>query len=262
MAFADTDAADRFVVICRACDRDFRAREQWVGREVQCPHCGGTMRVPERTVDGTAPRAVAPKVGAKRRFNFPCPRCKSLLESHTGMSEQTGHCPTCGARFVIPLLDPGSGSPRRADLLDEGGQDPVPMHAYAASGEQAPTLRRQEDGTYSIECPRCGALSDVSEDNCVQCGVPFSTEGVPTMTGQAARSLGTASLVLGIIALLLGVAATPWVVLMVGGPLAVLFGMMSWFKTGRDRPSVPAMIGIVLGVLALVGAIVRVVLEI
>ncbi len=118
------------------------------------------------------------------------------------------------------------------------------MHAYAASGQQAPRIRHGPDGTPCIECPRCGGRSSITSNNCPSCGVPFTMEGVPTSAGRRGSGLATTALVLGIVSLCL-------FQLVVVGPLAILFALASWMRSGNTRPSGMAIAGAVLGIISL-----------
>ena len=75
-------------------------------------------------------------MGPRLEFNFACPRCESLLESHTGLTGQPGRCPACGAKILVPEVNRRTGRTQRSQLLDDGGEAPAPIHAYAASGLQ------------------------------------------------------------------------------------------------------------------------------
>lgn len=232
-------------MICPACERPLAVRIEWVGRDVKCPHCEQQARVPDAPADGQPIRGWrAADVGATA-FTFACPRCKSLLESHSGIGGQTGRCPTCNAQFLVPHYDPRRGTAGTAHLLDTEQQDPTPMHAYAASGHQAPQLCRRADGTLQIECPRCGATSDVAANNCTGCGLPFSVEGVAMAVQTPGRGLAITSLVLGIVALPCSVAG---VVGMVVGPAAIAFGLAGWLRRGSAWPPGIALAGMILGI--------------
>ncbi|MCK4341504.1 MAG: hypothetical protein KAY37_07270 [Phycisphaerae bacterium] len=234
------ESSDRFTIICLHCDSQMVAQAAWVGREVLCPHCSQALRVPCFRGDGRPVLADPPQPTMERRFNFACPRCQSLLESHTGMCGRTGRCPTCNAQFVVPAVGHRRGAPQLAALLDKDDQDPTPMHAYAANGHQAPRICRRKDGTPLIECPRCGAHSDVSVNNCPNCGIPFTIDGVPTSSGTPGQSLAVTSLVLGICSI-------PLFLLFVLGPLAIIFGLASWLRRATPMPSGQATAGIILG---------------
>ena len=231
-----------FDVLCPHCARGVRARPAWCGRDVECPHCGGMLRVPPPPDPGApAVHAVAGDQHG-RRFSFGCPRCASLLESELAQTGATARCPTCGARLVIPTSD-GWGTPQ-ARLIDSNDQDPTPMHAYAASGAQAPHIHRTPDDRLEIECPRCGARSAITVNNCVACGVPFSIDGVPTVRPPVRSSLATAALVVGLIAL-------PLSRLFVFGIAALLLALASWITQGRATPCARAIVGALLGLVSL-----------
>jgi len=245
MTPADADAASRFTLICIKCERPLVARRGWVGGEVRCPHCAAVMCVPPPHADGSPVRGALPPLATRQqRFSFACPRCESLLESQPALGGQTGRCPTCGARFVVPRSNLYAGAVPRAALIDADDQDPTPMHAYAASGLQAPRIHRQSDGTLEIECPRCGRRCTITANNCSACGVPFTIEGVPTVRSVGGDKWATAALVLGIVSL-------PLCMLFVPAALAVIFGLTSWFRQPARRPSGPALAGIILGAVSL-----------
>ncbi len=238
MSPANSNPPARFNVLCLGCGRQIAAASEWIGQEVRCPHCSATMTVLPPASSGRPVRAGLPRVAAGRRFNFACPRCESMLESAIDMSDQTGHCPTCGARFLIP--DTGRG----AKLVDGDDQDPTPMHAYAASGHQAPRIIRLPGGKIAIECPRCKTQSDIAADNCGCCGTPFTIEGVPAPAAAGEDALGTAALVIGIISIVLCPLIVPAVV-------AGVLGVASWLRSYGRRPSTQALAAIVLAAVAL-----------
>lgn len=177
-------------------------------------------------------------------FSFACPRCQSLLEAHSDLTGQTGRCPTCGAAFVVPELDPATRVPRPAELLDREQQHPTPIHAYAASGRQAPQIGHAPDGTLFIECPRCRCRTDVAASRCPACSTPFTMESVALGVGRPGDGLA-------IIALVLSVCALPLCQLYVLGPLAVLCGLASWFQARTARPPTLAIIAVVLGAVSI-----------
>ncbi len=245
MSSADAKAPQRFTLVCLKCERTILVRAAWIGQEVRCPHCAVVMCVPPPREDGRPVRgALPPLVTREQRFSFACPRCESLLESQPALAGQNGRCPTCGARFVIPRFSVREGGIPRAVALDTDAQDPTPMHAYAARGDQAPRIHRGSDGTLQIECPRCGRRCEITADNCSACGVPFTIEGVPTVRTMGGDAVGTAAMVLGIV-------AVPLCALFVPGAVALLLGLTSWFRRATRRPSGQALTGIVLGLLSL-----------
>ena len=176
---------------------------------------------------------------ATLRFSFPCPRCQSLLESPAATAGEVGRCPTCDGQFIVPALDPQTGLPHPAARLDRDQQDATPLHAYAASGAQAPRIGHRADGTPCIECPRCGAHSDISANTCPTCGIPFTIDGVGQVTGPPGGGLAVAALVLGI-------AALPLHSLYVFRPLGILCGLASWFQARVTRPPTLALIGMLI----------------
>ncbi len=244
MPDAESQPVERFTILCRRCDRPVLARETWVDREVQCPHCHSLMRVPAMPADRRPVRADGPNLSARHCFNFACPRCECLLEAHTGMSGQRGTCPTCGARFNVPYLRSGSGRPEAATLIEGEAQDPVPLHAYAASGYQAPRIVRRDDGTAVIECPRCNAHNPIDADTCMACGTPFTMEAAPTI-GKLRRDVrATSSVTLGVVGLVLFPLVIP-------GLIAAWLGLRSVMFTGPGRRSSLGFVGLTLGLLSL-----------
>jgi len=236
---------DRFPVLCPHCGQAVRARRAWVGRDVQCAHCAGILRVPKPPPDGRPVAGLRPPATPRELFNFPCPRCDSLLESHTGMSGQTGRCPTCNARLEIPFLDQAYGSVSAARLLDGDPQNPTPLHAYAASGAQAPRIRRLPDGTCEIECPQCAARAEITADTCPRCALPFTVEGIATGGPPAGRHSANAALLTGILAI-------PLSALLVPGLCAVGLGLIGLSRWRGPRAAVRALIGLALGLVSLV----------
>lgn len=242
MTATPEDTRERFTILCPQCRRTLAARAAWVGREVQCPHCKNQMRVPP-PMSGAGPVLAAParEVGGAR-FQFRCPCCESMLEARDVQSGRTGNCPTCGAQFLVPELD-RSGVPYEATLIDHDPQDPTPLHAYGASGHQAPRIFRQADGTPGIECPRCRGQTQITADNCPRCGAPFTIDGVTTGEPRG-QGWGSAALILGLIAL-------PLFAVVVPAAGAVVLAGVSWLRAGGGRPGGAAILGAVLGVLSL-----------
>ena len=151
-----------------------------------------------------------------RRFGFHCVYCSSRLEATDAMSGQEGQCPTCGSSITIPILD-RSGRLRDAVTKQIIKPDPHPVHAYAAAGQRAPRVLRQEDGSQCIRCTKCGRLSAVSANNCSNCGMPFTMEGTADDMLQATNGFAIASFVLGII-------GVPFACTLIVPVLAVVFG--------------------------------------
>ncbi len=244
------DAADTipsfFELTCIRCDRTLRVRRLWIGREVECPYCTSLLRVPDPGPAARA-RALGPSLGARRLFNFPCPRCQVLLEAHTGMCGYSAHCPSCAARFVVPVLRGRRGHPPPAQLLDDADAAPSPVHAFAASGSQAPKLVRRPDGTSTIECPRCRTSNAVDSDRCSKCSTPFtmdSAESLDTIRGER-RALG--ALVLGGVGLVLFPIVVP-------SALATLWGALNLLDPNVRRADLRSIAGLAMGVVGLLGA--------
>ncbi len=220
--------AVRFTFLCRSCHQPVTASGEWVGREVRCAHCSAVQTVPEQTAAGAEPpTGDAPKLTAKRYFNFVCKRCSSVLEAHTGICGKRGHCPTCDAFFVIPHVDPRTGLPTGEADPGDDGQDPTPVHAYAASGDQAPQIVRGDNGEPAIKCPRCNAHNSLDANSCEACGRPFTLEGASVARGRY-DAQGLASLGLGLLAL-------PLCMFFVPGVLAITVG---WLRA-RETPGSP-----------------------
>ncbi len=194
----DATASVRFPVVCLHCERTMLAREEWVGWEVACPYCQAPLRVPDVPTVGRVARGRHPKVGPKKVFNFPCPRCECLLEANTGMSGQSGTCPTCAARFHVPYVS-RKGDPDPAALVGGEVTTPTPLHAYAASGDQAPEFVRGADGLDAIQCPRCRAHNAIDADSCLACQTPFTMDAAPSTGSIRRRGANSAAAVLGVV---------------------------------------------------------------
>lgn len=233
---------ERFLVTCIRCDRPILARRAWIGKEVKCPYCRSILTTPEPAPRARSTRAASPNLAPKRRFNFACPRCECLLEAHTGMSNQRAACPTCAARIVVPYVEPGTGLPLRCELLDEAGQAPTPLHAYAASGHQAPRILSTGDLTV-IECPRCKAHNDIEADVCAACDTPFTMESAPTVGRRRGASYGATALGLGILSIPLFITVAP-------GLLAVWFGVQNVLGSGGAYRTGYGIAGLVLGLIS------------
>ncbi len=247
MPAAEAQQCDRFVILCRLCDRPVLARRAWVGREVRCPHCATPLRVPKAPPDDRPVRADGPYLGARRGFYFPCPACGSVLEAHTGMCGHVATCPTCAARFEIPRLRRRSGKPAKAKLLEQGEDVSVPAHAYGASGLSAPQIVRLDTGASMIICPRCGTYNPVDADACASCDTPFTLEGAATEGGIRNERQASISLTFGLLALLFFPAG-------IFGLVAAGMGMRALMFNGPGKRSGIAWAGLGLGVASLIGA--------
>ena len=210
-----------------------------------------TMTQPRRTAP---PPPLPPSMssqfrspGGGKRYGFNCGYCSSRLEATESMAGQEGQCPTCGNNIVIPILD------RYGRLIDPVTreiikQDPHPVHAYAAAGERAPRILRQNNGNQVIQCPRCQSVSPITSNNCKSCGMPFTMEGTTLEAAGTSNGFCVASLVLGIIGIPAGCTG-------LAPLLAVIFGVVGYnqvVKSGSEGAGKGmAIAGIVCGVIGL-----------
>jgi DNA-directed RNA polymerase subunit RPC12/RpoP len=245
---------------CHVCRTKLSAEESQAGKMVRCPQCLTTLRVPTpkpvaqlaaagvgvgasaSAIAGAgtfaSPRAQIPASAAAafrspnaggKRYGFNCGYCSSRLEATESMAAQDGQCPTCGNNITIPILD------RYGRLIDPKTrqiikQDPHPVHAYAAAGDRAPHILRQQDGKQIIRCPRCSAASPITANNCKACGMPFTMEGTTLEAAGTSNGFCVASLVLGIIGL-------PAMCTFITPLLAIIFGVIGYMqvtKTGSE----------------------------
>lgn len=231
--------------LCCRCERELVGKPDWIGRSVQCPHCSSAMVVPEVRPGGAAVKAKPPGLVAKRHFNFACPQCDSLLEAHTGMSGREGRCPTCGTRFAVPEIDPRRGKPMRAKIIEVGQLDgQAAVHAYGASGAEAPEIVRNEKGTPWIRCPGCRAYSAIDATHCQNCGTPFSMEGAATGGARGRNRLGMAAMIIGLL-------SVPGFLFILPALLAVILGLVAARSDQGGRRSIPALVAVGLGGLSL-----------
>lgn len=244
MSQPDAASASRFEFECIRCHRPIRAGPELAGREVRCPHCSSPQRAPEVGPDGVIGRARPPAFGPKRFFNFVCGRCRCVLEAHDGMCGQTGHCPTCDALFVIPQLDPVTGLPLHDAEPTGERQAPTPIHAYAASGGQAPQIVKSDDGALHIQCPKCDGLNPIDANRCSSCGAPFTLEGAAQAVGGRTRDRAAAACTLGLIALVASVFFLP-------GICAVLLGWYSLREAPPGAKPPAAVAGVALGIVSI-----------
>ncbi|MDB5327812.1 MAG: hypothetical protein JWM57_3381 [Phycisphaerales bacterium] len=143
------------------------------------------------------------------------------------MAGHEGQCPTCGNAIVIPIMD------RHGRLIDPVTkeiikQDPHPVHAYAAAGERAPAIIRDENGIQMIVCAKCRRASPINVNNCKHCSMPFTMEGTAPEAAGAASGFATAALVLGII-------GVPFFCTVIVPLLAIVFGGIALSKLGEDK---------------------------
>ena len=94
------------------------------------------------------------------------------------------------------------------------------MHAYAASGTQAPRIIESEGSEPLIECRRCGTRNPITADSCSGCRVPFTMDAAPVSASSTQERRADAALVLSLISL-------PLCQFLVPAALAVLFAVSS-----------------------------------
>lgn len=201
------------------------------------------------------PMAVAAPKGAEaanfRRLRFACQRCASSLEALASQSGQPGRCPTCGAVFVVPAVDPQTGHADGVAAVPDDGQLPTPVHAYATAGRSAPRIVRRADGTQVIVCPRCRREMPVDADACTGCGQPFTIEGASQPAGAVEpldNNLAVAALTVGVLGVLSFCAP-------VLAPVAIGLGVAGIRRATRLGPLGTgysmALAGIILGLVAI-----------
>jgi hypothetical protein len=189
------ETTDTLILHCPACGGRVSAIAAQLGVTVECPLCHKPFTIPE----SAAPTPEHTPTG--RLFHFQCLRCGSILEARSSQGGQAGKCPTCAAVFVVPVMDPRTGlAQTNADPGDDG-ENPTPVHAYAAAGDMAPKLIRHEDESLSIACPRCSREAPVTTNNCPGCGLPFTMEGVSATATTAGSSETQTALVLALVGL-------------------------------------------------------------
>jgi len=167
-----------------------------------------------------------PRSGSGKRYGFNCGYCSSRLEATESMAAQDGQCPTCGNNITIPILD------RYGRLIDPKTrqiikQDPHPVHAYAAAGDRAPHIFREDTGKQFIVCPRCNSSSPINANNCKSCGMPFTMEGTTLEAAGTSNGFCVASLVLGIIGI-------PAFCAIIPGVLAIVFGLIGYNQVSKS----------------------------
>lgn len=215
------ETMDTVILNCPACSGRVSARRGQLGMTVECPLCHRPFEVP------LPPAAVPEPVVIGRLFHFQCLRCGSILEAHSHQGGQPGKCPTCAAVFTVPMMDPRTGLAQgNADPGDDG-ENPTPVHAYAAAGTMAPKLIRHEDESLSIECPRCARQSPITTNNCPGCGLPFTMEGVSATAITAASSQVQTALILAVVGLFFSFCVG------IGGILGLVAIILGLSTTGR-----------------------------
>lgn len=257
---------------CNVCRASLSAEDNQPGSLVRCPNCLTTLTVPlpqGAAVGAGAPSDTLPRPGPSapppqrrtttfsggmgggsgRRYGFNCAYCSSRLEATESMAAQEGQCPTCGNSITIPILD------RYGRLIDPITKqiikpDPHPVHAYAAAGDRAPHILRQNDGSQIIRCAKCNRTSPINSNNCKHCGMPFTMEGTTPEAAGASNGFAVASLVLGIIGI-------PFSCTIIVPILAAIFGGVALMQINSRASEVQsgkglAIAGLVCGIIGTV----------
>jgi Zn finger protein HypA/HybF involved in hydrogenase expression len=222
------------VLACPHCDNSVTVGVQLYGRVMGCPHCAKHFTVADadgQAIPVAAPMGNFPYSMHAIRFTFSCMRCASVLEARGDHGGTKGRCPTCGAVFVIPQVDPRTGVPLTAASVADDGQLPTPMHAYATAGAKAPKIIRLENGEEAIQCPRCNHTSAADSNQCPSCGTPYTIEGADAVIrgGSDANGMATAAITVAILGLCL-----PFVGLLAAG--LGWAGIAKSTEMGQSRP--------------------------
>jgi ribosomal protein L37E len=236
---------------CPACGQTVSAAIELIGRSAACPFCTKTFVIPKPGQPAGPSRPIF--VVGDRAFTFVCQRCNSILEGRTALCSQRGRCPTCGAEFTIPQVDPHTGSATGPATVEEDGQLPTPVHAYASAGDRAPRIQRLGSGEQVIVCPRCGRQMSIDANLCASCGLPFTIEGAEfvSQTMPHLNAPATAAVILGLLGLLT-------FCMPVAGAAGVGLGILGLKRARalgpRGQGRTAALLGIVFGGLSLVFA--------
>lgn len=215
--------------LCHLCRTRLSVGDELAGQYVRCPSCRTATPAPKPMAGPPMPSSSQFIGGgvSGRRFGFPCPYCSSRLEATTATSGQDGACPTCGSTITIPLMDRSGRllDPKTREILKP---DPHPVHAYAAAGDRAPAIVRDENGGQHIVCPRCRVQNPVAANTCRSCGVPFTMEGA-----QGAAAAGTSRSNMAVASLVLGIISIPAFFFVIPAVLAIIFGVVAVLQAKR-----------------------------
>lgn len=211
---------------CPHCRAELTIAIEDLGRTLECPSC-------HQPFESSLPPPVT--VRPSRVFQFKCLRCFSVLQAVAEQSGKGGKCPSCGATFTVPQFDPRTGLARTDADPGDDGENPTPVHAYAAAGDMAPRIHRKPDDSLVIECPRCRKEASIRANNCEQCGLPFTLEGMTSSVATVESGGGTIVLILGITGLVLsacgGIGFFP-------GAMAFIAGGVLWLRDGYRTPGI------------------------
>lgn len=242
------------IVGCPSCQKPITVTADLYGRTMACPHCSEHFTIPDETTN--AIKVAKPVSSLNRdlgriRFTFSCMRCSSILEGRGDLCGQRGRCPTCGAIFVIPRVDPATGLALDAAIVAADGQLPTPMHAYATAGTKAPKIIQLNDDELAIICPRCNRNCSIESNACENCGTPFTIEGAEATAKRADGSNGfaTAAMAIAIISFCIPFSG-------VVGVALGLAGMKRADELGTARPGYGlALAAVIVGLISVVAHI-------
>lgn len=247
-------------LVCPSCEQTFTPETPPVNEETTCPLCRRRFNI---YLEGNVALSAAPSTAyspsIKRiRFTFSCSRCSSVLEATDDLCGRPGRCPTCGGVFRVPPIDPQTGLAAGRALVENDGQLPTPMHAYATAGARAPKIVTRPDGQQVIVCPRCGRADSVDANLCGSCGMPFTMEGaeviIQTGGGPEANTLASAALTVGVLSI-------PTFCVPVLGVVAVVLGFLAIRRAESYGPGAPgrrmALVGIICGLMSVALCAVR-----
>lgn len=211
------------------------------------------MKVPPRSPGNAPVKAKLPSGGGHRLFRFACGRCRSLLEAHTGMCYTQAQCPSCGARFEVPGIDARTGMTPATVEIEDDGENPMPLHAYGASGGLAPRIINLTDGNSLIECPQCKMMNPMDSNACSSCHLPFTLEGAQRMSNVdgAAVAAAMGATMLGLV----GAASYFAWPLALGGLLAIPLGWFAYSRFAGAWISAISIVGMGLGFISIAVAV-------
>lgn len=96
---------------CKKCTHRLKARDNYVGRKVQCPRCGHQMHVPAKAV--MARRRVIRRVALQgspapaEPVRFPCRHCGVTLGPEAHIGGRWAKCTACGKIVDLPTGEQG-----------------------------------------------------------------------------------------------------------------------------------------------------------
>lgn len=94
--------------VCGGCGKQLRAPLAQAGRRVRCPHCGGTVALPEWGDKPTRSPVVSTSPPPEpalsdEKLLISCPGCEAQFYARREHAGRATRCGKCGANFSIPL---------------------------------------------------------------------------------------------------------------------------------------------------------------